>query len=245
MPTMRRRLRGHAPPGQGHASDGDGRTSTVESVRFGIGPVRLGIGPSGGAADSTAGGSTGDSGAAEKSATGSGALDSSGATASSTADSRTADSPPADSRAADSRAADSRAAESGASSVTDSGAAGTLFARITLLPPLLLMAWLLAGLPLLLAGRFSAGLVSFTAAVVAVALTVPVLAVAPLRWPHRRTPWWTLATVIAIAVGFGVWQGLMHSEQVIVRRDPATYLQFAYWIATHGSLPVPQLRSAF
>src|SRR6266516_3210836 len=205
MPTMRRRLRGHAPPGQGHASDGDGRTSTVESVRFGIGPVRLGIGPSGGAA------------------------------ASSTADSRTADSPPAD----------SRAAESGASSVTDSGAAGTLFARITLLPPLLLMAWLLAGLPLLLAGRFSAGLVSFTAAVVAVALTVPVLAVAPLRWPHRRTPWWTLATVIAIAVGFGVWQGLMHSEQVIVRRDPATYLQFAYWIATHGSLPVPQLRSAF
>ncbi len=213
--------------------------------------MRLGIGPSGGAADSTAGDSgagdsgAGDSGAAEKSATGSGALDSSGATASSTADSRTADSPPADSRAADSRAADSRAAESGASSVTDSGAAGTLFARITLLPPLLLMAWLLAGLPLLLAGRFSAGLVSFTAAVVAVALTVPVLAVAPLRWPHRRTPWWTLATVIAIAVGFGVWQGLMHSEQVIVRRDPATYLQFAYWIATHGSLPVPQLRSAF
>ncbi len=160
----------------------------------------------------------------------------SGSAGSGTAGARSADRRGAGTRAADGRAAHSKAADS---------RAGSLFARITLLPPLLLMAWLLAGLPLLLAGQFSAGLVSITAAVLAVVLVVPVLSAAPLRWPHRRTPWWTLATVIAIAAGFGVWQGLMHSEQVIVRRDPATYLQFAYWIAKHGSLPIPQLRSAF
>ena len=54
-----------------------------------------------------------------------------------------------------------------------------------------------------------------------------------------------MAALPAIAAGFGVWQAVMHSQQVIVRRDPATYLQFGYWIARHGSLPIPQLRSAF
>lgn len=124
-------------------------------------------------------------------------------------------------------------------------AAATVFAKLTLLPTLALMAWLLAGLPLLLAGRFTAPLVSGTAAAVALVLGVIVLAWAPARLPRRRTPWWTVAALVAIAVGFGVWQGLMRSEQVIVRRDPASYLQFAYWIAHHGSLPVPQLSSAF
>jgi hypothetical protein len=109
----------------------------------------------------------------------------------------------------------------------------------------LLMAWLIPGLPLLLAGRFN--LVPMLALWVplAMALTVLVLAFGPVAWPHRRTPWWAVGAVFAIAVGFGVWQAALHSQQVIVRRDPATYLQFAHWIARQGSLPIPQLSAAF
>jgi hypothetical protein len=123
--------------------------------------------------------------------------------------------------------------------------AGQVLARVTLLPPLLVMAWLLPGLPLLLAGQFTVGLMLATSVPIAIALIVAVFFFAPVPWPHRRTPWWTVAAVTAVAVGFGVWQAAMHSQQVIVRRDPATYLQFGYWIAQHGSLPIPQLRSAF
>ena len=123
--------------------------------------------------------------------------------------------------------------------------AGRVLARATLLPPVLLMAWLLPGLPLLLAGRFTAGLMLAIWVPLAAALTVAVLVFGPVPWPHRRTPWWSVAAVFAIAAGFAVWQAAVHSQQVIVRRDPATYLQFGYWIARHGSLPIPQLRSAF
>ena len=75
-----------------------------------------------------------------------------------------------------------------------------------MLPALLVMAWLLAGLPLLLAGRFTP--------VLMLALSVPlaaVLVVLGLRWlPGRwhgalpvqgpqqaRTPWWAVAGVVA------------------------------------------------
>ena len=107
------------------------------------------------------------------------------------------------------------------------------------------MAWLLPGLPLLLAGRFTVGLMVAIWVPLAAAFTVAVLVFGVVPWPHRRTPWWSVAAVFAIAAGFAVWQAAVHSQQVIVRRDPATYLQFGYWIARHGSLPVPQLRSAF
>ncbi len=120
-----------------------------------------------------------------------------------------------------------------------------MLARVTLLPPVLVMAWLLPGLPLLLIGRLSVVPMLALWVPLAAALTVAVIAFAPVAWPHRRTPWWTVAAVSAIAVGFGGWQALTVSQQVIVRRDPATYLQFGYWIAQHGSLPIPQLRSAF
>ena len=35
------------------------------------------------------------------------------------------------------------------------------------------------------------------------------------------------------------------TEQIIYLRDPATYLQVAYWIAHHGSLPIPDSVAAF
>jgi hypothetical protein len=133
-------------------------------------------------------------------------------------------------------------------------AAGRLLGRLSVLPALLVMAWLLVGLPLLLAGAFTP--------VLMVVLSVPlaVLLVAfGLRWtPGRRTdaepapgpeaartPWWTVAGVVVIAVAFGVDQLIYHSQFIIVTRDPASYIQFANWISHHGSLPIPQDRAAF
>ncbi len=169
--------------------------------------------------------------------------------------------------------------------------AGQLLTRVTVLPALLVMAWLLAGLPLLLLGVFTPVLMLLLAAPLAVLLTA-----AGLRWipglgsgpaaaaPHpaagppaaepaataaepaaappdpaagpaagppdpaaepARTPWWTVAAVIAIAVAFGADQMIYHAQQLIVMRDPAAYIQFGNWIAAHGSLPIPQDRAAF
>ena len=115
------------------------------------------------------------------------------------------------------------------------------------------MAWLLAGLPLLLLGAFTPGLMLL--------LSVPLaasLALLAVRWmPGRpgllaglgqapaRTPWWTVAALVAVAVAFGVDQAVYHSQQIIVQRDPASYIQFGTWIASHGSLPIPKDTAAF
>ena len=133
-------------------------------------------------------------------------------------------------------------------------AAGRLLCRLSVLPALLVTAWLLVGLPLLLAGAFTAVLM----AVLSVPAAIGLVAVS-WRWiPGRRqgaepaagrrqarTPWWTVAVVIAVAVAFGVEQFVYHSNFIIVTRDPASYIQFANWIAHHGSLPIPQDRAAF
>jgi hypothetical protein len=132
--------------------------------------------------------------------------------------------------------------------------AGRLLARLSVLPALLVMAWLLAGLPLLLAGGFTAVLMLVLSIPLAAVLVVLGLRWLPDRWPTGLpvpgkgaggTPWWAAASVIAIAIGFGVQQMIYHSQQIIVARDPASYVQFGAWIARHGSLPIPQQRDAF
>jgi hypothetical protein len=130
------------------------------------------------------------------------------------------------------------------------GAAGRLLARLSVLPALLAMAWLLAGLPLLLAGRFTPVLMLVVSVPLAVLLGYLGLRWIPGRWQSAlpqgpRTPWWAVAGVIAVAAAFGAHQLIYHSQQIIVERDPASYIQFAYWIAHHGSLPIPQERAAF
>jgi hypothetical protein len=142
--------------------------------------------------------------------------------------------------------------------------AGRLLARLSVLPALLVMAWLLAGLPLLLAHHFTPVpmlAVSVPLAVILVVLGlrwIPGLCSIGSRWPaalpgptpgpspgRARTPWWAVAGVIVIAVGFGVDQMIYHTQQILVMRDPASYFNFGYWIAHHGSLPIPQQRAAF
>ena len=135
-----------------------------------------------------------------------------------------------------------------------SPAAGRLLGRLSVLPALLVMAWLLAGLPLLMLGRFTLALMLAVSVPLAAVLLVAGLRSIPGRWPAARpdaspgqegAPWWAVAGVIAVAVGFGAEQLIYHSEQIIVLRDPASYIQFAAWIARHGSLPIPQFRAAF
>ena len=133
-------------------------------------------------------------------------------------------------------------------------AAGRLLGRLSVLPALLIAAWLLVGLPLLLAGVFTPALMLVLSVPVAVALVVFGLRWTPGRWPgaapesrpeQERTPWWAVAAVVAVAIAFGVDQLIYHSQFIIVTRDPASYIQFANWIAHHGSLPIPQDRAAF
>src|ERR1039458_5120041 len=133
-------------------------------------------------------------------------------------------------------------------------AAGRLFGRLTVLPALLMMAWLLAGLPLLLLGLFTPVLMLVLSVPLAAVLVAVGLRWIPGRWrsplplrkpEHARTPWWAVVAVVAIAVAFGVDQMIYHSQQIIVMRDPASYIQFGNWIAHHGSLPIPQDRAAF
>ena len=182
-------------------------------------------------------------------------------------------------------------------------ASGTGFARITVLPAILVMAWLLPGLPLLLAGVFLPVPMLLIAAPLAVALAAFGLRQVPANWPRAlpgvsgrpgqtcparpcparqdrarrrrqtgrpaaaarpRRPgpageaagaapgrerawpaWWGLAGTAAVAAGFALWQFLFNSETVIVLRDPGAYLQTGYWIAQHGSLPIPQSLAAF
>ncbi|NEA26209.1 hypothetical protein G3I70_27480, partial [Actinomadura bangladeshensis] len=131
--------------------------------------------------------------------------------------------------------------------------AGRLLARATLAPALLIVAWLAVALPLLLAGVFRP--------IPAIALFVPAAAVAlwlGLRAPAGASsgdrprpghadaaPRWATGSVLAITVAFLVLQAVMCSEQIVVRRDPASYVQFATWLAEHGSLPIPRMTDAF
>jgi hypothetical protein len=139
---------------------------------------------------------------------------------------------------------------------------GTSFARITVLPAILVMAWLLPGIPLLLARAFVPLPMLLIAAPLAVALIAAGLRKVPARWPRTlagagpqeasaphpgrdRSAWWGLGGTVAVAAGFALWQFLFNSESVIVLRDPGAYVQTGYWIAQHGSLPIPQSLASF
>ncbi|MEU6713148.1 glycosyltransferase family 39 protein [Nonomuraea sp. NPDC046802] len=125
---------------------------------------------------------------------------------------------------------------------------GRVLAVLSVLPALAVAGWLLAGLPLLLFGWF--------APLPAFLLGLPVIVLlcrAGMPRPDGDTTGQAaesatfpqVAGVVAVAVAAGVFNVIMHSEQLIVRRDPATYAQYAAWIARHGSLPIPEQAEAF
>ncbi|MGH3219780.1 MAG: hypothetical protein ACRDPY_13915, partial [Streptosporangiaceae bacterium] len=133
-------------------------------------------------------------------------------------------------------------------------ASGWLLRAVTVIPAMLAAAWLLPGFPLLLTGRFTALPMVLMFAPLAVGLCYFAVRQLPSGWPGLRArpagipapvPWWATAGTVAVAVVFAAWQIAYHTEQIIYLRDPATYLQVGYWIAHHGSLPIPQSVAAF
>ncbi len=133
--------------------------------------------------------------------------------------------------------------------------AGALFARLTVLPAVLIVAWLIPGLPLLLAGDFLPVPMLLISVPLAVALAVNGLRRVPASWPRllsggRTTdPAWTtwlgLLATVAIVAGLTAWQLTKASEALIVVRSPGAFLQAGYWIAQHGSLPIPEMARYF
>ncbi|MFD1542180.1 glycosyltransferase family 39 protein [Nonomuraea guangzhouensis] len=121
--------------------------------------------------------------------------------------------------------------------------AGRVLAVVSVLPALVVAGWLLAALPLLLAGWYRP-----MPALVLGAVVIGGLCWFALRRSLKVVEGATgrqVGAVVAVAVGSGVFNAIMHSEQLIVRRDPATYAQYATWLAGHGSLPIPAQAEAF
>lgn len=147
----------------------------------------------------------------------------------------------------------SAAGDASAPGLTD--VAGALFARLTVLPALVILAWLIPGLPLLLGNYFLPVPMLLISVPLIVALGVNGLRVVPASWPRLlsadRTAepawatWFGLLATVAIVAGLTGWQLTEGSEALIVLRDPGVYLQAGYWIAQHGSLPIPEMAKAF
>ena len=117
-----------------------------------------------------------------------------------------------------------------------------------------MVAWLVPGLPLLLGRVFEPVPELLIAAPLATALAVNLLHRIPGRWPadyqaSAGERGWPAAFGIAgsavIAAGFIAWQLALNSPSVIAARMPGAYFQTGYWIAQHGSLPIPGSLSAF
>jgi hypothetical protein len=135
--------------------------------------------------------------------------------------------------------------------------AGRSFAQITVLPVLLTLAWLLPGVALLLAGQLRPAplvLIAVPLAVIMIAAVthrvpgwrlVPVLAGGQGKPVRAWAGWWGLGGTLAVAIGYGAWQILLNSPQIIVLREPGAMFQAGYWIAAHGSLPINQSLAAF
>jgi hypothetical protein len=132
--------------------------------------------------------------------------------------------------------------------------AGRGFARLTVLPLIIVVAWLVPGLPLLLGGVFEPVPELLIAAPLATALAVNLLHKIPDEWPSdlpggaTKQSWpagFAIIGTALITAGFIAWQLALNSPSVIATRMPGAYFQTGYWIAQHGSLPIPGSLSVF
>lgn len=132
-------------------------------------------------------------------------------------------------------------------SVTADPAGGWLV-RLAVVPAAVIAGLLVVGFLLVLARSYRPVLVLPVGAAAGVALGWCVwrgTRGVRLSQDDERTPTWAVWSIVAVAVAFGVLQGLTHSEQILVERDPASYIQFGWWLGEHGSLPVDESRWAF
>ena len=148
--------------------------------------------------------------------------------------------------------------------------AGWVFAGLTQAPALLAVAWLLPGTGMLLAGRLLPVPMLVIFVPLAIALCYFAMRQLPVSWPRFRpgrdvpaagsaspaqddsardtrlarrptVPAWSVLLTLAVSVGFAVWQLLERSQQAIVATGAGQYLQYAYWIAHHGTSRIPLL----
>ena len=131
---------------------------------------------------------------------------------------------------------------------------GRTFAAVTQLPALLAVAWLLPGTGMLLAGRLLPLPMLIMFAPLALAMCYFAWRRLPASWPRfgaeaqperRDVPLAAVLATVVIAAGFGLWQAMFASQQVLVAGDPGVYLQYGYWIAKHGTAAIPDSAAAF
>lgn len=120
---------------------------------------------------------------------------------------------------------------------------GLLLARITVLPALAALFFLLVAFPLLLIGEFKPVPVLAVGAL-AIVVGLP-FSLRRIRVPIPDTPVWAPIAIGAIAIGFFLFQLHYRSTFVIDTRDPASYVNYATWIAKHGTWHVPEDLAAF
>ncbi|MFG1942013.1 hypothetical protein [Nonomuraea sp. NPDC048826] len=120
--------------------------------------------------------------------------------------------------------------------------AGRVLAVVSVLPALAVAGWLLVALPLLGLGVYRPW----------IAVPLGLLVAGALGWAGARGTGKAVeatagqtAAVVAVALGSGLFNAVMHGEQLAVRRDPATYAQYAIWLAREGYLPIPTQVAAF
>ena len=132
--------------------------------------------------------------------------------------------------------------------------AGRGFAGLTVLPAIIVAGWLVTGLPLLLAGVFAPVPALLIAAPLITALAVNVVYRVPRGWPidlpgqPRERNWHSafgIAGTLVVSVEFTVWQLVMRSPSIFAVRRPGAAFQTGYWLAQHGSLPIPASLWAF
>ncbi|MDA0635366.1 hypothetical protein OUY22_18240 [Nonomuraea sp. MCN248] len=123
--------------------------------------------------------------------------------------------------------------------------AGRVLAVVSVLPALAVAGWLLVALPLLALGVYRPA-IAVPLGLAAAAL----LCLAGTRGPVKaveavEATAGQVAAVAAVALGSGLFNAVMHGEQLAVRRDPSTYAQYAIWLAREGFLPIPTQVAAF
>jgi hypothetical protein len=122
------------------------------------------------------------------------------------------------------------------------------------LPAVFVVAWLVPGLPLLIAGVFSPAVMLLISVPLAIIIVAAGLHWVPGQWPTalpgskpgaRWPAWFGLVGTTVIAVGFGAWQLAVNSVTIVASRAPGATFAAGYWISQHGSLPIPARMGAF